>query len=83
MSRPICRAAISACLVACAAAAQAAGIIDLGLSDEFTLSQPVVQVQVGRFGPLDLNEYLLDTGAQQCILSKTMAFDLGLDVNDE
>jgi autotransporter-associated beta strand protein len=25
--------------------------------------------------------FLLDTGAQQCILSKTMAFDLGLDVN--
>jgi autotransporter-associated beta strand protein len=54
---------ITACVVACAAAAQAAAVIDLGLSDEFTLSQPVVQVQVGRFGALDLNEYLLDTGA--------------------
>ena len=63
MSRTICRAAITACVVACAAAGQAGGIIDLGLSDEFTISQPVVQVQVGRFGALDLNEYLLDTGA--------------------
>ena len=63
MSRPICRSVITACVVACAAAAQAAAVIDLGLSDEFTLSQPVVQVQVGRFGALDLNEYLLDTGA--------------------
>ena len=63
MSRPICRSVITASVVACAAAAQAAAVMDLGLSDEFTLSQPVVQVQVGRFGALDLNEYLLDTGA--------------------
>jgi autotransporter-associated beta strand protein len=63
MSRLICRAAITACVVACAAAAEAAQVVDLGLSDEFTISQPVVQVQVGRFGALDLNEYLLDTGA--------------------
>ncbi len=49
MSRLICLAAITS--------------LDLGLSDEFTISQPVVQVQVGRFGALDLNEYLLDTGA--------------------
>ena len=63
MSRLIRRAAITACVVACAAAAEAAQVVDLGLSDEFTISQPVVQVQVGRFGALDLNEYLLDTGA--------------------
>jgi autotransporter-associated beta strand protein len=63
MSRLICRASITSLVVACAAAAEAAGVIDLGLSDEFTISQPVVQVQVGRFGALDLNEYLLDTGA--------------------
>ncbi|MBU6222123.1 MAG: hypothetical protein KGR24_05160, partial [Planctomycetes bacterium] len=43
--------------------ARAAKTVDLGLSDEFTLSQPVVQIQVGSFGALDLNEYLLDTGA--------------------
>ena len=52
MSRPIYRAAITACVVVWSAAAQAGGVIDLGLSDEFTLSQPVVQVQVGRFGSL-------------------------------
>ena len=63
MSRLIYRAAITSLVVACAAAAKATGVIDLGLSDEFTISQPVVQVQVGRFGALDLNEYLLDTGA--------------------
>jgi hypothetical protein len=42
MSRTICRAAITAYLVACAAVGQAGGIVDLGLSDEFTISQPVV-----------------------------------------
>ena len=55
MSRPICRSVITSLVVTFTTAAQAAGIIDMGLSDEFTLSQPVVQVQVGRFGPLDLN----------------------------
>lgn len=76
MSRRTCRFGITALLVACAAGAQAAGIIDLGLSDEFTLSQPVVQVQVGRFGPLDLNEYLLDTGASGILAGANSSAEL-------
>lgn len=76
MSRPIFRAAITACVVAFAAAAEAAGVIDLGLSDEFTLSQPVVQVQVGRFGSLDLNEYLLDTGASGILAGSASSTEL-------
>jgi len=56
--------------------AGAAGIIDLGLSDEFTISQPVVQVQVGPFGPLDLNEYLLDTGASGILAGSNSSAEL-------
>lgn len=76
MSRRTCRFVITALVVACASAAPAAGIIDLGLSDEFTLSQPVVQVQVGRFGPLDLNEYLLDTGASGILAGANSSAEL-------
>ena len=63
MSRPTFRVLLAAVAAVGCLRAATAGIIDLGLSDEFTLSQPVVQVQVGTLGPLDLNEYLLDTGA--------------------
>jgi autotransporter-associated beta strand protein len=56
-------------------AAPAAGIIDLGLADEFTLSQPVVQVAVseGRktFDLWYFNECLLDTGASGILMGKT------------
>jgi len=76
MNRPICRSVITACVVACAVAAQAAGVINLGVSDDFTLSQPVVQVQVGRFGALDLNEYLLDTGASGILAGSASSAEL-------
>ena len=76
-----------ACLVVAAVAAaavrpdaagrpQAAGTIDLGLSDEFTLSQPVVQIQVGNLGALDLNEYLLDTGASGILAGANSSTEL-------
>jgi len=55
---------------------EAAGIIDLGLADEFTLSQPTVQVEVGSFGSLFLNEYLLDTGASGILLGKYASDEL-------
>lgn len=56
--------------------ARAGGTIDLGLSDEFTISQPVVQIQVGTFGSLDLNEYLLDTGASGILAGANSSAEL-------
>ncbi len=56
--------------------ARAAKTVDLGLSDEFTLSQPVVQIQVGSFGALDLNEYLLDTGASGILAGANSSAEL-------
>jgi autotransporter-associated beta strand protein len=56
--------------------AWAGGTIDLGLSDEFTISQPVVQIQVGTFGALDLNEYLLDTGASGILAGANSSAEL-------
>lgn len=57
------------------AGAQAAGIIDLGLADEFTLSQPVVQVAVSEgsktFDLFFFNECLLDTGASGILIGAT------------
>ncbi|MGI9178682.1 MAG: hypothetical protein ACR2IT_12610, partial [Pirellulales bacterium] len=61
---------------AVAGPARAGGIIDLGLADEFTISQPVVQVEVGKFGPLFLNEYLLDTGASGILAGATASAEL-------
>ena len=61
---------------AIAGPARAGGIIDLGLADEFTISQPVVQVEVGDFGPLFLNEYLLDTGASGILAGATASAEL-------
>jgi autotransporter-associated beta strand protein len=72
--------AASAALVAAGSGsgggAWAGGTIDLGLSDEFTISQPVVQIQVGTFGPLDLNEYLLDTGASGILAGANSSAEL-------
>lgn len=89
MKRCLCRLRFSAVAAAVAAAvvgslagplargpAKAGGIIDLGLCDEFTLSQPVVQVQVGTLGPLDLNEYLLDTGASGILAGANSSAEL-------
>jgi autotransporter-associated beta strand protein len=59
-----------------AASARAGGIIDLGLADEFTISQPVVQVEVGDLGPLFLNEYLLDTGASGILAGANASAEL-------
>jgi autotransporter-associated beta strand protein len=63
-------------VAAVAGRGQAGGIIDLGLADEFTISQPVVQVEVGRFGPLFLNEYLLDTGASGILAGANASAEL-------
>lgn len=76
MSRSTTAYLVAAIAVAFPARAWAGGIIDLGLSDEFTLSQPVVQVQVGTFGPLDLNEYLLDTGASGILAGANSSAEL-------
>jgi hypothetical protein len=57
-----------------------AGTIDLGLSDEFTLSQPTVQVEVSNgsraFDLAPLNECLLDTGASGILMGKNASIDL-------
>jgi len=53
----------------------AAGIIDFGPVDEFTISQPTVQIQVGRFNSW-LNEYLLDTGASGILAGKDASSEL-------
>lgn len=70
------RVLLAALAAAVAVPVHAAGIVDLGVSDEFTLSQPVVQVQVGSFGPLDLNEYLLDTGASGILAGANSSTEL-------
>lgn len=55
--------------------APASGIIDLGPADEFTLSQPIVQVAVAEgsktFDLSFFNECLLDTGASGILMGKT------------
>lgn len=66
----------TACFVACLAlTARAGGIVDFGDADEFTLSQPVVQTQVGSFDTL-LNEYLLDTGASGILVGAAASAEL-------
>jgi len=61
-------------------AAPAAEIIDLGVADEFTLSQPIVQIAVsdeGRvFDIAPFNECLLDTGASGILMAKTASDEL-------
>ena len=77
MSRTCHRAVLAVALAASLGLdARAGGIVDLGLSDEFTLSQPVVQIQVGTLGPLDLNEYLLDTGASGILAGANSSAEL-------
>lgn len=56
-------------------AADAGGIVDLGPADEFVLSQPIVQTQVGTFDTL-LNEYLLDTGASGILVGSSASDEL-------
>jgi autotransporter-associated beta strand protein len=55
--------------------ARASGFVDVGLADEFTLSQPVVQVAVSEGNKIfDLwffNECLLDTGASGILMGAT------------
>ena len=58
-----------------AATAHAGGIVHLGAADEFTISQPVVQTQVGTFDTL-LNEYLLDTGASGILVGASGSQEL-------
>ena len=66
---------IAVALAMLARTAPASEIIDLGLADEFTLSQPIVQVAVsdGRktFDLWFFNECLLDTGASGILMGKT------------
>jgi len=61
--------------VGLAARPAAAGIIDLGVSAGFTLSQPTVQTQVGTFDTL-LSEYLLDTGASGIVVAASASQEL-------
>lgn len=73
--------AVAAVGAVCLVAAQggglavAGGIIDFGPVDEFTISQPTVQIKVGGFDSL-LNEYLLDTGASGILAGKSSSDDL-------
>ncbi len=73
--RQICRRGVALAIAVLAQAAQAAEIIDLGLADEFTLSQPVVQVAVAEgsktFDLFFFNECLLDTGASGILMGAT------------
>lgn len=76
MSRRIRRVFLAALAAAGSWSVQAGSIVDFGQADEFTLSQPVVQVQVGSLGPLDLNEYLLDTGASGILAAANSSAEL-------
>lgn len=76
MSRTICRVLLAAVAAVGHLPLRAGAIIDFGAADEFTLSQPVVQVQVGSLGPLDLNEYLLDTGASGILAGANSSAEL-------
>jgi len=76
MSRTIRRALLAALAVLACPPVRAGAIIDFGAADEFTISQPVVQVQVGSLGPLDLNEYLLDTGASGILAGANSSAEL-------
>jgi autotransporter-associated beta strand protein len=70
-------AAVGGCVAAAVAPARPAvgGVIDLGVSAGFTLSQPTVQTQVGTFDTL-LNEYLLDTGASGIVVGSSASQEL-------
>lgn len=70
--------AVAACCIAAVGPAvrpAAGAVIDLGVSAGFTLSQPTVQTQVGRFDTL-LNEYLLDTGASGIVVGSSASQEL-------
>jgi len=71
---------VAAVLVAAAPPASGAGIVDLGVADEFTLSQPVVQIAVsdnGRvFDIAPFNECLLDTGASGILMARIASQEL-------
>jgi len=49
--------------------------VNLGDADEFTISQPTVQTQVGTFDTF-LNEYLLDTGASGILVGSSASDEL-------
>ncbi|MFM9024170.1 MAG: dockerin type I domain-containing protein, partial [Planctomycetaceae bacterium] len=68
---------VGGCVAAVVAAARPArgGVIDLGVSAGFTLSQPTVQTRVGAFDTL-LNEYLLDTGASGIVVGSSASQEL-------
>ncbi len=54
---------------------RAGGMIDFGAADQFTLSQPIVQTQVGSYETF-LNEYLLDTGASGILVGAAASQEL-------
>ena len=66
---------IAAIVVAFAGTARGGGIVNLGDADEFTISQPTVQTQVGTFDTF-LNEYLLDTGASGILVGSSASDEL-------
>jgi len=66
---------IAAIVMALAETARGGGIVNLGDADEFTISQPTVQTQVGTFDAY-LNEYLLDTGASGILVGSTASDEL-------
>jgi autotransporter-associated beta strand protein len=74
------RLALAAAVGLAPLAAPATEIIDLGVVDEFTLSQPIVQIAIGDEGRVfDLapyNECLLDTGASGILMAKTASDEL-------
>ncbi|MFM8494241.1 MAG: autotransporter-associated beta strand repeat-containing protein [Planctomycetia bacterium] len=74
------RLGVALALLGALSGARAGGIVDLGVADEFTLSQPIVQVAVsdnGRvFDIAPFNECLLDTGASGILMAKTASAEL-------
>jgi autotransporter-associated beta strand protein len=71
---------VAAVLVAAVPLANGAGIVDLGVADEFTLSQPIVQIAVSDNGRLfdiaPFNECLLDTGASGILMARIASQEL-------
>jgi autotransporter-associated beta strand protein len=67
-------------VVGAATPTRAGDIIDLGIADQFTLSQPIVQIAIADEGRVfDLapyNECLLDTGASGILMAKTASDEL-------
>lgn len=80
MTMRLGRAAVLLAALQAGPAARGAGIVDLGQADEFTLSQPIVQIAVSDSGRVfdiaPFNECLLDTGASGILMARIASQEL-------